>query len=87
MLFNNMNVIRFFLLILFQKLLSVDETLFQNSMMIVQNKKKTEFQEGNSVFYLLAQIKSLFIKGRFEPFYRWSMSYFFLNAKPSIIPS
>ncbi len=61
MLFNSMNVIRFFLLIIFQKLLSVDETLFQNSMMIVQNKKKTESQEENSVFYLLAQIKSLFI--------------------------
>lgn len=68
MLFNSMNVIRFFLLILFQKLLLVDETLFQSNKVIVSNKKKTEFQEGNSAFCLLAQIKSLFIKGRFELF-------------------
>lgn len=40
MLFNSMNVIRFFLLILFQKLLSVDKTLFQSNIVIVSKQKE-----------------------------------------------
>lgn len=81
MLFNSMNVIRFFLLIFFQKLLSVDKILFQNNMVIVLNKKKTESQEGNSAFCLLAQIKSLFIKGCFELFCRRSNVLFLFECK------